>query len=145
MHNNGTRAGATVVLGVYQRQTRGVVRHLKELCAFTKVHLDAGERRAVSMRVRLSDLARFDPYATVSHAEDHVHTIADDTESGVSTYPGAWVIDGGAYTFFAAGCISNPALRDAHHHGDPDCPYASAIQGVTVSIGREGEVYGQFV
>ena len=147
VRNNGTRAGSTVVLAAYTRQTRGVVRHMKELCAFAKVHLNAGEERTVAMDVRVSDLARYDPYAARDAPPVEMSTGGGGAHGGLSeySYPGAWLIDGGAYTFFAAGCISNPALRDAHHHGDPDCPYATAIDGVTVSIGREGEVFGRFV
>ena len=59
---------------------------------------------------------------------------------------GAWVVDGGAYTFYAAGCVANSVLRDIHHSGDPTCPfYASAVVGQSVVIGSEGRTYGVYM
>ena len=138
------------------------------LCAFAKVHLQPAEHQIITMPVRVIDLARFDPTAaTPSHggvrrtaaaaalvdsaggtrrvaagAGGAADTTAWDAADGA--YAGAWVVDGGTYRFFAAGCVSNPALVDAHHHGDPDCPFASAIEGAAVDIGREGVPYGVF-
>eukprot|EP00966_Prymnesium_polylepis_P161527 3733051-Prymnesium_polylepis.1 len=153
--NNGTVAGATPVLATYSKTSRGVVRYLQMLCAFTKVYLQPGESRAVKLPVKLSDLARYDPAAIlpgggqgaspsaeVGHGDRRSSAAGD---GGRSAYPGAYVVDGGIYNFFAAGCVANNALRDVHHEGDPTCPYHSAIFGASASIGREGDFYGVYL
>ena len=58
---------------------------------------------------------------------------------------GAWVVDGGTYTFYVAPCVANPALRDVHHEGDPLCNYTTAIIGVDAKLGKEGELVGVYV
>ena len=85
------------------------------------MHLAAGTSALVTLPIRLADLARYDPAAN------------------------AYVVDGGRYTFLAAGCVANPALRDIHHQGDPTCPFKSAIYGADASFGHDGVVYGVYV
>jgi beta-glucosidase len=177
VRNNGTRAGATPVIVTYARLTHGVIRYAREVCGFSKVALAAGAEKRVSVRVRLSDLARWDPATDPpapqdaamggmndDHSASRADAAADQAPSDVmhltanglgqinaapaarSIVSGAWVVDGGAYTFFAAGCVANPVLRDIHHHGDPSCPfYESAVVGQTAQIGREGELYGVYM
>ena len=41
--NTGQRAGSVPVMVAYSKQTRGVVRNLRDLAGFTKVHLLPGE------------------------------------------------------------------------------------------------------
>jgi beta-glucosidase len=136
--NNGSRAGATVVIATYSKLTRGVVRHMRDVCAFAKVMLQPGERTTVHLKVRLSDLARFDPAATPPGGAP-----LDDAGQYAS---GAWVVDGGTYSFFASPCVANPALRDLHHEGDPLCPHReSAIVGASASFGTEGSVFGVYL
>ena len=61
---------------------------------------------------------------------------------GADAYPGAYVVDGGPYDFFAADCVANPALRDVHHEGDPTCPHReSAIVGARAAFGRDAEAH----
>jgi hypothetical protein len=139
--NQGQRAGATAVLATYTKSTRGVVRNLKELCGFTKVLVQPGETALVRLPVRLSDLARYDPSATPPTRESPARL----DHGGRDTYPGAWVVDGGSYTFFVAGCVANNALRDVHHEGDPSCPFESAINGMSGIIGREGVQFGAYL
>jgi len=130
VQNNGSRAGATPVIVTYSKVTRGVVRFDRETCAFAKVFLERGGSKRVVARVRISDLARWDPY--------HGPTaMAQDDGAPRTIASGAWVVDGGTYTFFAAGCVANSVLRDIHHAGDPSCPFfESAVVGKSVVIGR---------
>lgn len=133
--NNGTRSGAVVAMATYTKLTRGVVRNMKDLAGFDKVALAPGEAKRVTLPIRLSDLARFDP----------AQKPPLDVAAAAQYAGGAWVVDGGAYSFFVAPCIANPALRDVHHEGDPLCSYASAIYGVQATVGKEGEVYGVYM
>ena len=54
--NTGTVAGDTAIMAVYTKQTRGVVRNLRDLCGFTKIHLKPGQSTTVEIMVRLADL-----------------------------------------------------------------------------------------
>jgi beta-glucosidase len=58
--NTGAVAGAVPVMAVYTKQTRGVVRNLRDLAAFTKIFLAPGASQVVQIPVRLCDLARYD-------------------------------------------------------------------------------------
>ena len=139
--NTGTRSGATPVIVTYARSTRGVVRYARETCAFAKVHLMPGQMKRVSVQVRLSDLARWDPTADPPTEDGGEGALPPRTIAS-----GAWVVDGGAYTFFAAGCVANAILRDIHHAGDPTCPfYESAVVGKSVNFGQEGQLYGVYM
>ena len=87
---------------------------------FAKPHLSVGEAKEVEVRVRLADLARYDPAAK------------------------AYVVDGGEYTFFGGGCVANPALSDAPYAGDA-CTYDSAATGAKATIGEAGRLYGVYL
>ena len=61
--NTGERAGAVVAMATYTKLTRGVVRPMKELCAFDKIALAAGEQRTLTLPIRLRDVRRCCPAA----------------------------------------------------------------------------------
>ena len=65
-----------------------MVRNLRDLAGFTKVHLAPGQSSVVELPLRLCDLARFD--------ED-----ASWTDRKGAAVTGAYVVDGGDYTFYA--------------------------------------------
>ena len=147
--NTGERAGATPIIVTYSRITRGVIRYARELCGFTKVFLQPKQSKTVTVAVRVSDLARWDTSATppTDARPVRVSVGLDPVPHGPhSIASGAYVVDGGSYTFFAAGCVANSVLADIHHSGDPMCPfYESAVVGKAVVIGREGGLYGAYM
>ena len=51
--NTGDVAGSTPVIVAYSKQTHGVVRNLRDLAAFTKIHLQPGQSEKVTLAVRL--------------------------------------------------------------------------------------------
>ena len=142
--NQGLRAGATVAIATYSKLTRRVVRNVRETCGFAKAVLQAGETRELAIQIRLRDLARFDPLMTPPAAHEQPGA-KQSRRAGQGSMTGAWVVDGGEYIFFLAPCVTNPALRDLHHQGDPLCNYSSAIDGVKVTVGQEGETFGIYL
>ena len=50
--NTRMRSGSTAVMAVYTKRTRGVVRNLRDLAAFTKVLLAAGETQRATIPIR---------------------------------------------------------------------------------------------
>lgn len=73
--NTGTCAGGEVVQLYAGWSVSRVDRPVKRLQDFAKVYLDAGESRAVELRVRKSDLAYFDE-ASNSFVEEDIEYIA---------------------------------------------------------------------
>lgn len=128
--NRGTRAGATVVFVTYAKLTRMVVRNLRELAGFSKVFLQPGESRNVTIPIRVVDLARYDPTAQWR----------DQLGKPVT---GAYVVDGGHYTFFAGDCVSNPALN--YLPWENPCTHDTATKGVTATIGEAAELFGVYL
>ena len=79
----------------------GVVRNLRDLAGFTKVHLAPGQSSVVELPLRLCDLARYD--------ED-----ASSTNRKGAAVTGAYVVDGGDYTF----CEQRSAWADCCRDSD---------------------------
>ena len=65
-----------------------MVRNLRDLAGFTKVHLAPGQSSVVELPLRLCDLARYDEDASWTNRKGAAVT-------------GAYVVDGGDYTFYA--------------------------------------------
>lgn len=109
--NVGTVSGATPIMVTYHKTQRMVVRNLRDLCGFSKVHLKPGEIKTVTIQIRLSDLARWD--TTVEHKDmlnNSVH--------------GAYVVDQGPYDICVGGCVSMGGVWD-----DSDtCPPSQQIE-----------------
>ncbi len=87
--NTGSRAGAEVVQLYVGDDEAPVVRPVKELKAFAKVQLEAGETRAVQLRVAAADLAYYDDRAALWRAEAgtfslHVAAAANDVRQTLS-------------------------------------------------------------
>ena len=95
--NTGERQGATPVIVTFGKLTRGVVRYIRMIAAFTKVELSPGESTALSIPVRLSDLARYD-------TEFPWHDLHG------TPVRGAYVVDAGEYTLFVGDCVDNSGI-----------------------------------
>ena len=91
--NTGSTAGSTPVFVSFSKQTRGVVRYLREVAAFDKVYLKAGESRVVHIPVRVVDLARYDEWQPWTDLKTRHVT-------------GAYMVDGGHYDIYVGGCVS---------------------------------------
>eukprot|EP01052_Picozoa_sp_SAG31_P031714 SAG31_NODE_3391_length_4326_cov_6.489236_3_plen_593_part_00 len=95
--NSGKRPGKTAVIVTYGKLTRGVVRYIRMIAAFTKVELAVGQSRQVFLPVRVSDLARYDP----QQPWHDLHGAA---------IRGAYVVDAGVYTFYVGDCVDNSGI-----------------------------------
>ena len=108
VQNTGERRGSEVVQ-LYVRAPRGkVFRPLRELRAFQKVYLDAGESREVCLTVRKEDLRYFD------------------------IRKNDWVFEGGEYEFQICSDSNTVLLseRVALEGESAVCPYSEAVQRV---------------
>ena len=89
LKNTGKRAGAEVIQ-LYASQTNcSVLRPKKELKAFQKVFLQAGEENSVSLKVKVQDLAFYSKKTSSWVVESgefvfHVATSANDIHSSLS-------------------------------------------------------------
>ena len=83
--NTGTRAGGEVAQLYAGWNGSRVDRPVKQLQDFVKVYLEAGENRAVELRVRKSDLAYFDE-ASNSFAEEDIEYTAYIGNSSVEDH-----------------------------------------------------------
>lgn len=126
--NTGDRSGATVVFVLYSKQTRSVVRNLRDLAGFTKLDLAAGESRRVMVPVRLCDLARFDQKIPTTNRKG-------------KTISGAYVVDGGTYSFFAGDCVASGGVYD----DKSTCSHETAQKGVTATVGEPEKVFGVYL
>ena len=81
------------------------------------MHLAAGESRSVSIPIRVSDLARYDPSVNWVDLKGNPVT-------------GAYVVDPGNYTLFVGACVSVGEVWD-------DTATCSGTQQVTLDLGSE--------
>jgi beta-glucosidase len=58
--NTGKRAGDDVVIGYLHDDFAGVTRPVKEVVAFKRIHLEAGESRTVTLTIKADQLALYD-------------------------------------------------------------------------------------
>ena len=127
-----------------------MVRNLRDLAGFTKVHLAPGQSSVVELPLRLCDLARYD--------ED-----ASWTNRKAAAVTGAYVVDGGDYTFCeqrsawaaccrdsdsrlllrtdAGDCVANGGVWDDR----ATCPHATAQAGTSATIGEDRKLYGTYL
>jgi beta-glucosidase len=126
--NTGTVGGSVPVMAVYTKQTRGVVRNLRDLAAFTKIYLKPGESTIVGIPVRLCDLARYDESAPTTNRKG-------------AAVVGAYVVDGGSYHFYAGDCVASGGVYDDRQQ----CSHDTAQVGITATIGTEGKLYGTYL
>lgn len=95
--NTGKAPGATPVIVTFGKLTRGVVRYVRMIAAFTKVDLRPGQSKPLSIPVRLSDLARYD--TDVAWQDLHGRPVR-----------GAYVVDAGEYTLYVGDCVDNSGI-----------------------------------
>ena len=76
-----------------------MVRNLRDLAGFTKVHLAPGQSSVVELPLRLCDLARYDEDASWTNRKGAAVT-------------GAYVVDGGDYTFYAVSTATGWCHRE---------------------------------
>ena len=126
--NVGQRAGSVPVMVVYSKLTRGVVRNLRDLAGFTKLHLLPGQSMEVAVPIRLVDLARFDPDMPWTNRKE-------------SAVMGAYVVDGGTYGFYAGDCVASGGV----YNDMAGCPHKTAQEGTRVQIGSSGQVFGVYL
>ena len=106
--NTGKRGGATPVIVTFGKLTRGVVRYIRMIAAFTKVELRPGQSETLTIPVRLSDLARYD-------TEVQWHDLHG------APVRGAYVVDAGEYSLFIGDCVDNSGITK--HPGGPNATY----------------------
>jgi beta-glucosidase len=73
--NTGDRAGEETVQVYIGYEGSAVDRHVKELKAFGKVHLNPGERKTLALEVDARDLAYYDPDTSRWKVEDMAYTV----------------------------------------------------------------------
>ena len=95
--NTGKRQGATPVIVTFGKLTRGVVRYIRMIAAFTKVDLSPLQSKALSIPVRVSDFARYD-------SDFPWHDLHG------TPVRGAYVVDAGDYTLFVGDCVDNSGI-----------------------------------
>lgn len=123
--NTGKMSGATPVIVTFGKLTRGVVRYIRMIAAFTKVELAPGQSKTLAIPVRVSDLARYDP-------DIAWHDLND------APVRGAYVVDAGEYTLYVGDCVDNSGITaypPANATTYTECEPLNA----TVTLGREPE------
>ena len=119
--NTGPAAGATPVIVSYAKETRRVVRYLRMVAGFEKVHVPAGGSTVATVKVSLRDLLRYDPQMPWTDL-DHAAVM------------GAYVLDGGEYTMYVGGCVSvGPVWDDRATCG------GDSLVSATQTIGSDGD------
>ena len=121
--NSGKTDGNTVVMATFAKKTDRVVRYIKEMGAFTKVFVPAGESVNVDIPLYLHDLARYDT------------SIAWTDLYGNPT-SGSYVVDGGNYAIEVADCVNMNGVWSDHS--------CSVLSG-SFSIGNNKKVYGIYM
>lgn len=89
--NTGTTAADVPVMVTYAVQTRLVIRYMRMLCAFTKVHLAAGAHATVQIPVRVSDLARYDPTQSWTDLNNAPVEVCGFACASTNTHTGSWM------------------------------------------------------
>jgi len=84
LSNTGQRDGAEVVQVYASQRKPSVSRPVKELKAFQKVFLKAGERKTVTLDLKASDLAFYDEAAKAWKLENDTYTLQVGTSSNPS-------------------------------------------------------------
>ena len=95
--NTGKVRGSTPVIVTFGKLTRGVVRYIRMIAAFTKINLSPGHSKSLSIPVRVSDLARYD-------------TEIEWRDLQGTPVRGAYVVDAGEYTLFVGDCVDNSGI-----------------------------------
>jgi len=54
---------------------------------------------------------------------------------------GAYVVDGGDYTFYAGDCVASGGV----YNDLAQCTHATAQTGVSATIGSDGQLYGTYL
>jgi beta-glucosidase len=87
--NTGDRAGAELVQLYLRQKAPALPRPDKELKAFAKLHIPAGQTRKATLSIAVRDLAHFDPKARawIAEAGDYELVIAANAEDIRATLP----------------------------------------------------------
>ncbi len=121
--NTGKRRGATPVIVTFSKLTRGVVRYIRMIAAFTKVDLTPGQSETLAIPVRVSDLARYD--TDIMHYDLHHSPVR-----------GAYVVDAGEYTLFVGDCVDNSGIT-AYPSGNATTYTKCEPLNATLTLGKE--------
>jgi beta-glucosidase len=134
--NAGHLAGATPIIVTFAKNTRGVVRYIRMVAAFTKVYLEPGETKQLTIPVRISDLARYDPFLPW-------HDLLGNPVQG------AYVVDTGNYTFYVGDCVDNggitayPVSRSTYTRCTPAA--ATAALGDLAHATKRPQLWGVYL
>lgn len=123
VQNTGTVDGSTPVIVSYSKETRLVVRYLRMVAGFTKVHVGAGKSAVATLKVSLRDFLRYDP--------DMAWTDLDN-----KPVVGAYVLDGGKYDLFVGSCVSVGKVWD-----DSSTCGGSMLASASQAIGSDGDTW----
>jgi len=136
--NTGGVRSKTPVIVTFSKLTRGVVRYIRMIAAFDKVDLAAGASTQLTVPVRVSDLARYDP-------EQPWHDLNGQPVRG------AYVVDAGEYTFYVGDCVDNSGIT-AHpvRSAYPRCQPLNATVTLGVDLPRRRpasppQIYGVYL
>lgn len=119
--NTGSMDASVPIMLTYAKETRLVIRYLRMLAGFTKVYVPAGQTVTASIVVSMKDLARYD-------------TEIQWNDLLGNPVQGAYVVDGGDYTFFIGDCVSVGPVWD-----DRDTCPKSRQASLPYTIGEDGE------
>jgi beta-glucosidase len=91
--NTGEMAGEEIVQLYVGYEDSAVVRHIKELKAFGKLHLNPGEKKPLSLEIEAEDLAYYDSGALRWEVEDMLYSVHVGASSRDIRLTGSFRID----------------------------------------------------
>ena len=91
--NTGEVAGEEIVQLYVGYEDSAVVRHVKELKAFGKLHLNPGEKKSLSLEIEAEDLAYYDSEALRWEVEDMLYSVHAGASSRDIRLTGSFRID----------------------------------------------------